>query len=731
MKKEILYIGHLDGDRVQSLEDHLSGVAKLAAEFASPMGLSAEAKLLGENHDIGKSSQDFQLYIEGKKKSRVDHSTAGAQLLGREKRLGPFAGIGAFCIAGHHSGLLNGGSKIDEAGESTLMGRMKKKVPEIDATFQHFSIGETSPQHLFSHMNPKNPMDCMLLTRMLFSCLVDADFLDTEEFMNGGKKNRGHFSTCQALAERFWKELEKRGFLTPKNELNRKRYEILKICMQKGEGSPGLYSLTVPTGGGKTISSMAFAMKQAERQGKRRIIYVIPYLSIIEQTAEIFKSMLGEEAVLESHSNVQYDDDETADEEKRALAEKRKLSAENWDAPIIITTNEQFFESLYANRTSKCRKLHNIAESVIIFDEAQMLPVDFLKPCLTAVEELVKYYGCTAVLCSATQPELGKYMSEKPKEIMEHIPELYEFFRRVNCRVDGEMDYADVAEAMREKGQALCIASTKKEAEQLFQALDDSEALYISTALCPAHRKKLIRDIKERLRKGEDCRVVSTSVISVGVDIDFPVVYLEYTGLDGLIQGAGRCNREGKKTAEESVAHIFWTEKGKASPFMQKEKQVTDVLRQNYADAELMSPAAIRDYFKKWYQSNEANLDYKEIENLSKTLSFAEIGRVFHLIADSTKSVFIPYNEEAREIQRMLYQGNRSRELMRRAGPYIVNVRYDASSHGQSDFSKLLQQGRIAMFPDDSELAYLANAEDYDEKLGLQIHDEDGIGIMW
>ena len=725
------WIGHSDGDRVQSLADHLEGTALKAAVFAAIIGLSEEAKLIGEIHDIGKSSEDFQNYIEGKKKSRVDHSTAGARLLGAQKQLGQFSLMGALCIAGHHSGLLNVGTRVDEAGEPTLFGRIKKKIPKIDDSFQHLPDAKISPQNLLQHMDPRRPMDFMLLTRMLFSCLVDADFLDTEEFMSAGKVQRGGWPSLEELAPVFWEELKKRGFLSPKNSLNQKRFEILETCMQRGDGAPGLYSLTVPTGGGKTISSMAFAMKQAETYGKKRIIYVIPYVSIIEQTADIFKSILGENAVLESHSNVEYDDGDSTDEKKRALAEVRKLSAENWDAPIIITTNEQFFESLYANRTSKCRKLHHIAESVIIFDEAQMLPVDFLKPCLTVIEELVKYYGCTAVLCSATQPELGKYMEQKPKEIMDRIPDLYDFFQRVSCHVDGEMDYALVAAAMMKEKQALCIASTKKEAEKIFENLDDSEALYLSTALCPAHRRKLIREIKERLQAGKDCRVVSTSIISVGVDIDFPVVYLEYTGLDSLIQGAGRCNREGKRAATESIAHIFWTEKGKASPFMRKEKQVTDVVRQKYVEAELTSPQAIRTYFENWYQSNEGNLDYKEIEKLSKTGSFADIGRVFHLIADSTKSVFIPYDEEARRIQTLLYQGNRSRELMRKAAQYIVNVRYTASSHGTSDFHRLLTQGRMAMFPDDEELGYLVNSEDYDEKLGLQIQDEDGVGIMW
>lgn len=325
--------------------------------------------------------------------------------------------------------------------------------------------------------------------------------------------------------------------------------------MEKGEGEPGLYTLTVPTGGGKTISSMAFAMKQAVKYHKQRIIYVIPYLSIIDQTAKNFKDLLGEENVLESHSSVNYDDTE------EDLADRMKLASENWDAPIVITTNEQFWESLYGSRTSKCRKLHNLADSVIIFDEAQMMPLDFLTPCLKALEELVTQYSVSAVLCSATQPALSRYLTLKPREIMENIPDLYQFFNRVTWQFDGERTYDDLAAQIKTHQQALCIASTKKEAMEIYSRLADEDSFYLSTNLCPVHRMKVIDEIRRRLKEGNPCRVVSTSIISVGVDVDFPVAYLEYTGLDSLIQGAGRCNREGRKSPAESLVHIFRTEK--------------------------------------------------------------------------------------------------------------------------------------------------------------------------
>ena len=644
--------------------------------------------------------------------------------------------IGAFCVAGHHAGIPDLGSKVDTAETSTLNGRMKKSIPSIRHP-QRYLINSTclNVNHLNTFIENGNALDVMILTRMLFSCLVDADFLDTEAFMNNQPVRKNEFSSLNEIAAMFWSRLEEDGYFRPKNALNEKRCEILHTCMRKGEGKQGLYSLTVPTGGGKTISSMAFAMKQAMKWQKERIIYVVPYLSIIEQTADVFRTFLGNHAVLESHSQVDYDSLlEEGSEEAGRVAERMKLAAENWDAPVVITTNEQFFESLYANKTSRCRKLHNIANSIIILDEAQMMPVDFLKPCLHVLEQLVHYYGCTVVLCSATQPELGRYLQKNPIqknpiEIMENVGELFQFFKRVTFDIDGETDYAEIAKKLDECEQVLCIASTKKEAEKIVELLD-GEAMYLSTNLCPAHRREIIREMKTRLQDGKPCRVVSTSIISVGVDIDFPVVYLQYTGLDSLIQGAGRCNREGRQSLQKSRAHIFWTKESKKSLFMRKEKQVTDMIRKKYNAEEMTEPSAIRTYFENWYQSNEGNLDYREIEKLAQSLSFAEIGKRFHLINDSTKSVFIPFGEKARNIKEQLMMGNRSRQLMRAAGAYMINVRY-SKAQGQSDFMKLLTQGQIEMFPGDENLAYLVNMEDYDAELGLKIKSEDGVGIMW
>lgn len=719
------FIGHLDDGRIQTLEEHLEGTATLAGQFARPFGMEEAGVLLGKNHDLGKYSSSFQAYIRGKKKRGGDHSTAGARFLWEHRKtLGPQALAGAFCIAGHHAGLPDAGTKTNQPGEKTLWGRMKNDIPEYDEIAARGFLTPAVPAERFKPFS-KNPADSMMLIRMLFSCLVDADFLDTEKFMSAGTKIRGHFLSIPELAKRFFFQLKTRGYLTPANRINKKRYEILSRCMEKGEGEPGLYTLTVPTGGGKTISSMAFAMKQAVKYHKQRIIYVIPYLSIIDQTAKNFKDLLGEENVLESHSNVNYDGTE------EDLADRMKLASENWDAPIVITTNEQFWESLYGSRTSKCRKLHNLADSVIIFDEAQMMPLDFLTPCLKALEELVTQYGVSAVLCSATQPALSRYLTLKPREIMENIPDLYQFFNRVTWQFDGERTYDDLVAQIKTHQQALCIASTKKEAMEIYSRLADEDSFYLSTNLCPVHRMKVIDEIRRRLKEGSPCRVVSTSIISVGVDVDFPVAYLEYTGLDSLIQGAGRCNREGRKSPAESLVHIFRTEKEMKSPFMKKEKQVTQLILRLSGTEHLSEPASISSYYEEWYKNNEGNMDRKHImEDIEKT-AFREIGQKFKLIQDSTRSVFIPLNSRAEEILEKLRQGIRTRDLMREAGQFIVNVADYENSHTPSPFARLMNRGAIAWFPGDSELAYLTDPKAYDDKTGLKTEEIEGLGIMW
>ena len=390
------FLAHLSEDksRVQTVLEHLEGTAALAGQFALPFGGDEQARLAGMLHDIGKYSEAFQSRLQGSS-CTVDHSTAGAQEAFRLRQ--PEV---AFAIAGHHSGLPDGGSSTDRSERPTLFGRLKKAVEPCEAWSREVQPSLSSAKRP-AQIAPDNLSEAFY-TRMLYSCLVDADFLDTEAFMREEPAPRGGYAPLSDLFQKLRQHIA--PWLTPSNALNRKRCEILQRCLDAGRERPaGLYTLTVPTGGGKTVSSLAFALAHAVAHNLSRVIYVIPYMSIIDQTADTFRSILGDENVLEHHSGADYF---ASDDAVDAALYRKSLATENWDAPVIVTTAVQFFESLYSNRPSRCRKLHNIANSVVIFDEAQTLPVHSLLPCVEAIGQLVQSYRVTAVLCTATQPAL-------------------------------------------------------------------------------------------------------------------------------------------------------------------------------------------------------------------------------------------------------------------------------------------------------------------------------------
>ncbi len=717
---EELCIAHRleNGEGVQPLVEHLQHTAKLAGGFGRYAGIEKLAYQCGLYHDLGKYSGVFQRYIRGDFHGRVDHSTAGAQLF---MKIGGL--LQAFCIAGHHAGLPNLGNKLDPDSEPTLCGRCRRSVPCCERYHEELPDPEVFDYTSFKDRFGSG-IQTMLLIRMLFSCLVDADFLDTEQYMKNGKIRRGGFDSLGALRVLFFKQMKKLGYLSPKNEINRERKKIMDRCIGQAAEDPGLFTLTVPTGGGKTLSSMAFALEHAVRHGQRRIIYVIPYTSIIEQTAENFRRFLGDCNVVEHHMNAVYEDTELHPDPK-------KLASENWDAPVIVTTNVQFFESLFSNRTSRCRKLHNIADSVIVFDEAQMFPLPYLKPSLQSIQGLLSYYGCTAVFCSATQPHLERFFqgtSIPVREIMEDIPAVYDFFRRVTFYHLGLVEYDEVAERMRAMKQVLCVMLTKHEAQELYERIKGPDCFYLSTNLCPVHRSQVISEVKERLAAGLPCRVVSTTVISVGVDIDFPTVFMEQSGLDSLIQGAGRCNREGKRPVHASHVYVFKTDAVADSRFMRQERQVTDLVRKRHSD--MSSPEAIQDYFDSLYLAKDQSLDQKNIISLSEHFAFASVNDQVRLIGDASKAVLIPFDGKAQEIIGQLRMGIRTRALLREAGRYTVNVRFASSPHQKRQaFEQLRDRGQIEMI--DTQLAVLTDLSAYDkQRRGLIYEEEEGSGIM-
>ena len=443
------YIAHKDGDRIQTVLEHLTGTAQLAGTFADAFGKQEWGYCCGMLHDIGKYSEEFQKKIKYDTNEQVDHSTAGTKLC-MEK--GGYYSLLAYCIAGHHAGLPDyGNTEIP----SSLCGRLKKKICDYQAYQYEVKIPKIETDPFVRKPNKNFDFSLSVFMRMIYSCLVDADFLDTEKFMKNGQTGRNSGQNMEILLEKLENHVQPWLENQDLNSINGRRTEILKACMEAGKEERGLFHLTVPTGGGKTIASLAFALRHAVFHHMDHIIYVIPYTSIIEQNAEVFRNILGEENVLEHHCNVDYDSSEDL--------KPMQLASENWDKPVIVTTSVQFFESLFANTSSKCRKLHNIANSVVIFDEAQMLPVDYLKPCIAMMETLMEDYRSSMVLCTATQPALDKiFIGERTfVELCPNVKEQFEFFRRVTYQNLGYVPIDQLAGQLQKEKQALCIVNTK------------------------------------------------------------------------------------------------------------------------------------------------------------------------------------------------------------------------------------------------------------------------------
>lgn len=714
------YLAHTCEDgRTQTIVEHAEGVAKLARGFADVFGSAETGKCLGLLHDLGKYRPEFQQYLRsgGAARYKTEHTGAGANLL-LDTRMSGLNIMMAYCIMGHHTGLPDGGkAKTDPADSPTLYGRKKRPLPDLDGYREEISAGLAQPiANCLPRSHPagitlRDGFSVAFYTRMLFSCLTDADFLDTERFMQNGLSRRDTGEGIAVLRRKLQHYL--RRFGTPQTELNCKRTEILHLCIEKAALEPGLYTLTVPTGGGKTLSSVAFALEHAAQHQMWRIIYAIPYTSIIEQNARIFRNIFGTRNVLEHHSSFEYDD-------HGEEMDSRRLAAENWDMPLVVTTNVQFFESLFANKSSRCRKLHNIAGSVIVFDEAQCIPLPYLKPCLRAIEELVNSYHCTVVLCSATQPALEQQFQHIPcNEICENVPELYQFFRRTRIVQDGELDNAALASRLADEQQALCIVNTRRHAQDLFHQLPPDGSWHLSTLLYPKHRARMLWRIRRALKKGLPCRVVSTSLIEAGVDVDFPTVYRARTGLDSEIQAAGRCNREGNHSAENSIVHIFREEEH----YLPKRRDVSrEKARASLEDVErrfddVATPEAIRAYFKGLYFLKTANeLDQNGViaafnqgrEDCS--LPFRTVAENFHLIESDTRSVFIPFERKAARIAEKLRAGERSRELFRQASRYSVHIRI-------YEFDGLRDAGKLEVL--ESNFAILLDPEAYSAETGL------------
>jgi CRISPR-associated endonuclease/helicase Cas3 len=667
------------------LADHLRRVAEEAATFAAPFGGGQLAYLAGILHDIGKYNPAFQQYLadaEAHPKARQrgpDHKGAGA-CLAHELNLDGLA----FLVNGHHGGL----PSTDALKEWLRERAADPAVPAAIATARvELPMLQTPAIPAFPAFAGA-PREAEFFLRLLFSALVDADFLDTERHFTIAKSTqRGGWPGLDALAAEF--EANQERFIAAQQSsativayVNELRQEVYRACLEAAALSPGFFRLTVPTGGGKTRSSLAFALRHARAHGLRRVIYAIPYTSITEQTADEFRAIFADaHALLEHHSAIAPIEDDRNPTPEEMWA---RLAAENWDAPLVVTTTVQLFESLMAHSPSACRKLHRIAGSVVILDEAQALPTHLLSPILDALRQLVAHYGVSVVLCTATQPALDEQSGFAGlPDIREIVPEperLFAALKRVEYawpREGEQMTWDQVTGAMRAEGQALAIVNTRANAVALLAALDDPAALHLSTWMCGAHRRAVLAEVRRRLAGGESCRLVSTQVIEAGVDVDFPLVLRAMAPLDSIVQAAGRCNRNGRLAMGRVIVFVPEEERLPAGAY----RTGTDVARGllNTPGFDFHDPAVYRHYFEQLYQ--HVNRDVPGIQGLREHLNYPDVDKQFRMIAEDTVPVVVEYEAsghtgQAKDLlERLEKEPANARRLLRALQPYMVSVR--------------------------------------------------------
>jgi len=682
-----------DAGQRHELGDHLRTVAELAAGFATPFGGAELARWVGLAHDLGKAGDPFQAYLAAcereptKRHPTVDHKGVGTLLAGDDGE------SLAFLIHGHHGGLPD---------RQKVATRLKELVddPTVAATTSRVKALGLVPQAPGDLEYPpfvRDEPSLEFFLRMLFSTLVDADHLDTERHFEADKAGtRGGTPDLATLAAR----LERAQAALPPpgdNPVFQVRDEVYRACLAAATELPGFFRLTVPTGGGKTRSGLAFALHHALAHGLERVIVAVPFLTITDQTARVYREVLGDDrAVLEHHSGVGRDDAAGA---ATAPATWARLAAQDWDAPVIVTTTVQLFESLFGRKTTACRKLHRLARSVIILDEAQALPTPLLPPILDGLRGLATNYGTSIVLSTATQPAFEAALRRAQiavpdtREIVPDPARLFPPMKRVTYEwpADGAtLTWHEVAAAMREEPRALAVLNTKADALALLDALDDDDALHLSTSLCGAHRRDVLADLRALLAGDGPCRLVSTQVVEAGVDIDFPAVFRALGPLDRVVQAAGRCNREGRLASGRVV--VFRPAAGGQPPgaYATGTAETEILLKRGPIDPD--DPTTFARYFGALFGIASMERGTK-VQGLRAGLAYEQVAEEFRMIDDDTVSVLVPYagtgdvahdwyKAGEADILRSEFEaaarGSRpgaGRDLMRRAQPYLVAVR--------------------------------------------------------
>jgi CRISPR-associated endonuclease/helicase Cas3 len=666
-------------DDWQPLDKHMSAVARMAQRFAEPFGSGDWAYIGGWLHDLGKARQSFQDYLKvsnGLTDASYDasdhsHSGAGAVWVVQTFSRCHVGRILAYCVAGHHAGLPDWIGGVAPCGALAYrLGQEKGVLQEqpvaewIQAHQAEWAAAQLRPPWPFKN---DNMADVSFWIQMLYSCLVDADFLDTEAFMDPkASASRSRYPALPALSERFFAALDAKQRTAKDTPVNRIRAEIRAACEAAAESSRGFFSLTVPTGGGKTLSGTAFAFRHALRHGMKRIIYVIPYTSIIEQTADVLRAFLGAENVVEHHSN--FDPDRET--------QQSRLAAENWDAPVVVTTNVQFFESLYACRSSRCRKLHNIAESVVVLDEAQLLPPRLLLPCVEAMNQLVRHYGVSLVLSTATQPALPGL--DEPREIIPPGKDLYGRLKRTECVLPQNrtvrQTWEKIAAELRQHDRVLCVVNARKDCRDLY-ALMPEGTIHLSATMCGEHRSRVIAEIKSALDAELPIRVISTQLVEAGVDIDFPVVFRAFTGLSSIAQAAGRCNREGMSDRPGRVV-VFMPPQPAPRGELRKAEDTLAGLLEEGMDVE--SPESYPAFFQRFYSAQNdlgsAFAGWLTKDARDFQFQFREAAEAFRMIDDQdSATVIVRYGGNAPLLRSLCAVGPK-RDIMRRLQRFTVNV---------------------------------------------------------
>ncbi len=693
------FIAHKRDDGAeQTIEEHCEAVRRLAEGFAIDKWKPLAA-YSGYIHDIGKFRDGFQARIRGTSNKPCEHACCAAQEIAKRMRNSRdftfFVPMLEHCTAGHHSGLQNG-YETDLSKHGSLIESLKRDVSDIEKYRGEFEKYCTPPSeaslkqayNMLVKGLDKLPPDVKnresieryaFFTRYVYSCLTDADFLDTENFCSGGLE-RGLTGNFSAALDKVNSGLSS---MQNDTDVRRARNELQRQAFSAGLGSR-VGILNMPTGSGKTLCSIKLALERAVRSGKKRIIYVIPYTSIIEQTADTFQKLFGDVLpILQHHSNFYFDEKETDDE---MSAERIARTTENWDAPLVITTNVQFFQSMYHNRSSKLRKLHNLADSVIVFDEVHMMPVDYLQPCLRGVGYLVNYLNCDALFLSATMPDFSALF--KKYAIGCDFSELigdksgFKFFRNCNCVDMGEISEEKLLTDALNHNSSLIIVNSRKRARDLYKKCSAKNKFCLSTYMTPNDRSATIDRIRSLIEK-EPVTVISTSLIEAGVDLDFEAVYRELSGLDSVIQSAGRCNREGKRP--EGYMHVFTLEGVSIPKGMKMQAGITQSLMREYDD--IFSPECIRDYYKRLYGAENSSIENGTIYKPGmrpNTIPFRDYAEGFNMIEGDTINVIIPDEENRELVDSLKYSAKALRKLSRCSAALHYN-----------EFRDLLERGII------------------------------------